>query len=399
MARRIIAFYLILMITLASVPAVYANQDSGNAKMPAYVVMSADTGQIVMEKSSTASTNISLLHRMMVCLLALENLDPVLTADLSGQTYTVPDLLKLSLLADNAAATAALSNLLTPVTDSLLVMMNRRAEEIGLASTLFTAAEESNAEYSHTTLRDVARFLSFASANPEFKALYCTQATVLTADGTLISNNNRLVLSAGGTRNVGGTLGSYSQEGKSYYAMSYMGNITAQGNDSTMSLILVADHIRGNNYELWGETVLANLKDSYYKIPVVTESQVLLTLPIGNESLNITASSTVYCITSAQAENPVSQISFTMNPGYDMTDMEPPVIAGTEIGTANILLYDGTTVAVPIRAGNSIYFQNEKINNFFTALISNRQILILICLLLGAELLLVIGKLKLRLGR
>ena len=387
------------MITLALIPASYAQDIGGGLSTPAFIVMSSESGQILKENNSASAVNTTLLYRMMICFLVIENIDADLTAAVSGENYPISDLLKLSLLADDPSATAALSDMLSPVPESILKMMNRRASELGLTNTLFTGSEQNDTEYSHTTLQDVAKFIAAAVNNKEFKALYCTQATVLSADGTLINNNNKMVMAAGSAKNTGGTLDIYTQNRKQYYAISYMGNVPCAETGDVMNMIFVSDCIYGTDYKLFGETLLSEIGTRCSRTPIVTSGETLLTIPIGNETLNITAVSDAYCIKSSETDDPVTQISFTMNAGYDINDINPPITKGTELGIANILLYDGTTVTVPIAAGNSIYFQNESINNFFTSLIQNRQILILISLLLAAELILMIAKLRLRFGR
>ena len=399
MARRITAFLLSLMITLALVPVVYAQDTSGSNETPAYVIMSSESGQILKENNSSSSVSAVLLHRMMICFLVIENLDTDYTANISGQKYAVPDLLKLSLLANNPSATAALSDMLSPVPESIVKMMNRRATELGLSNTLFTVSEQADLEYSHTTLQDVAKFISAAITNSEFKALYCTQATVLSADGTLINNNNKLVMSAGSSKNTGGTFETYSRDTNERYAISYTGNTVCEETGATINMIFVSDCIYGTDYKKFGDSLFSEIGSSYSRVPVVTTGETLLELPIGNETLNITAASDAYCIKRSEIENPVTQISFTMKEGYEINDIEPPIIKNSELGMANILLYDGTTINVPIAAGNSVYVQNQSINNFITTLISNSQILFLIGILLAIEILLLALNIKRRLGR
>ena len=278
-------------------------------------------------------------------------------------------------------------------------MMNRRASELGLTNTLFTVADQVEAEYSHTTLQDVAKFIVAAVNNSEFKTLYCTQAAVLSADGTLINNNNKLVMAAGTSKNTGGTLGTYTQDTKNYSSVTYMGNITLADSGSVTSMIFVCDCAEGMDYKLFGQRMLTEIGSHYSRVSIVTTGETLLTLPIGNETLNITAASNTYCMKSADIKNTVELISFTMNEGHDINDIEPPITKDSELGVANILLYDGTTVKVPIVAGNSIYFQNEGFNTFFTSLIANKQIMTLIVILLVIELLLILLKVKRRLGK
>lgn len=397
MGKKFLVFVLVLITVVFSFSGVYGHELSGSQYSPAYLVMSSETGQVLLSRDGTEPANISLLYKMMLCLIAIESTDQEARAPVGGTFYTIPDLLKLTMLTETADATIALASLVAPGRDNQISILNAKAKELGLTNTLFAdvmTAESSDFPHSNTTLTDMALFIYKALSNTEFRTLYCSQATVLKADGTLISNSNKMVLAAGNSRDVGGTTSSYSHNNAEYTSMSYLGTITGLGNNLSMGLIIVADHMYGIDHNQLGQNLITNISQHYYKKTVVSEGDVLLSYTLGSETLDIIAADNAYCITSIDVENPISQTSFIMNEGYDFEELEPPVYKGDNVGIANIQLYDGSIVTVPIQAGNTVYIQSSEINDFLTTLFGNRQITMLIMMLVVVEAILLFFKVR-----
>lgn len=403
MIKKITVSFLIAALALTSILPLSAQED-----MAAYIILSSDTGQILLEKDSTKSTDASLLIRMMICFLTIKNFDleqelqtdygfePLPGSDYNFDTWSsfrVSRLLKLAILSCDTNAVYVMALSLAKNSGELAAMMNKEAESIGLADTHFAFSETADIEYSHTTLKDTAIFLSAALQNPTFKDLYCMQAAILESDGVLIKNKNKMVLSAGVSKNTGGMISPFSEENSPYMTVSFCSSMVSTVNSTALNLIFVADHLEEAAYESFGNQLLSGVVNSFYRIPAVNSGDILLTVPLGNETLNLVSQSTAYCIMQSGVKNLVSQITFTMDKGYDIVELQPPVSAGTKLGTAHILLYDNTTIDVPIAAGNSIFFKNEQINNFYTTLLENKQLLILVGVLIGLELLLLAAKL------
>lgn len=176
-------------------------------------------------------------------------------------------------------------------------------------------------------------------------------------------------------------------------AVSFCSNMVSAVNSTALDLIFVANHLAEEDYDSYGEELISGAINTFYRMPAVNAGDVLLAVPLGNETLNLTAQSTAYCITRSGEHALVSQITFSMDKGYDLVEIQPPVFEDTKLGTAHILLYDNTTIDVPVVAGNSIYFKNDKINEFYTTLLNNQQLLFLLLGLAGIELLLLAAKL------
>ncbi len=381
MGKKVFAIVLVLLISLSPFTNVCGHEINGSLYSPSYVVMSSETGQILLSREANSPANISLLFKMMVSLVALENLSTASKAPVEDVVYSVPDLVKLTMLTENPEATLALADLISEEGTDCISVLNQKAKEMGLTGTIFAdtvTLDKPDFIHSSTTLIDVANFIFQALNNREFKQLYCSQATTLSADGTLISNSNDMVLAAGNSRNVGGTTTSYNHNNEIFSSMSFLGNITGYNNNLSIDLIIVADHMFGIDDSVLCNNLISNISQNYYKKAIFSKGESLLSYTLGNEVLEIIVSKDVYCIVSNSTVTPVSQVSFVMNEGYDFEHMEPPVHEGTVLGTANLQLYDGSIINVPVEAGNTVYNESSRINDIITIFNNNKQVSVLI---------------------
>ncbi len=398
MGKKFLVFVLALILCVCPFTGVSAHELSGSHYSPSYLVMSSETGQILLSRDGTSPANISLLYKMMISYISLEILGTDKKAQIEDTFYDVPDLLKLSMLTETNEATIALAELLVSETETdQISLLNNKATEMGLSDTIFADTmtyEHQDFPHSNTTLKDIATFIYKALNNKEFRTLYCSQATILTADGTLISNSNKMVLAAGNAKNIGGNTCSYNHNDGVYTSMSYLGNITGFGNDLPMEFIIVADHMYQVDYYQLGQNLITNLAQHYSKKLIITKNDILFSFPIGNETLDIVASKDVYCIASVESDTPVVQISYIMNEEYDLETLEPPIRKGTNMGIANVQLYDNSVVTVPIEAANTIYSQSSGINDILNAFSANKSMTTLVIALLITEVILIFFKIR-----
>ncbi|MBE7055825.1 MAG: hypothetical protein E7388_00080 [Ruminococcaceae bacterium] len=399
MGKKFLVLVLALILCMYPLTGVSAHELSGSQYSPSYIVMSSETGQVLLSRDSTSPANISLLYKMMVSLIALETLSTTLKAPVEGIFYPVPDLIKLTMLTETNDATIALAGMIAPTRDDQIVLLNTRAKEMGLNNTIFAdtmTADNQDFQHSNTTLTDIATFIYKALNNKEFRILYCSQATVLSTDGTLISNSNKMVMAAGNSKNVGGTTCSYHHNNGKYTSMSYLGRITSISNNLPIELIIVADHMYGIDHNTLGQNLITNISQHYYKKTVITKGDILLSYKLGSETLDISATNDIYCIISADVDTPILQTSFIMNEGYDFEEIAPPIYKGEDIGIANIQLFDGSVVTTPVEAANTIYIESSRINDLINLMSENRQVTFIIFALLAIEALLILFKLRIR---
>lgn len=191
MMKRIIALLLIMTLVLTSILPLSAQEITAS-----YIILSSDTGQTLLEKDSTGSADPTLLIRLMICYLAVQNFDldqnlitendfvPLPGVDneygfSSRKSYIVSVLLKLAILSCDPNAVYVMALALAESSEQLASMMNTEAKSMGLSDTQFIFTEDMDTSFSHTTLKDTAIFLSVALQDQIFKEYYCMQAALL----------------------------------------------------------------------------------------------------------------------------------------------------------------------------------------------------------------------------
>lgn len=389
MIKKILSVFLILVIIM--LPVNLPSQAAGDF-FPTHIAMDRSHGQVVISRDGEKQTDPTLLYKLMVCLLAIENPSNEYTAKVAGETCTFNDLLKLSLLADNNEATAALAEYLVRKTGNLNVFIDKKIRDFKLESTFFNENVTESISNSYTTLGDIGRFVTEANKNAEFNSLFCSQV-VLSSDKTLISNTNQMVISAGNTRIAGGSTSTHEEDGNTVTTMCYLGNVTSDVDGSSFDIILVVNADQDYGYEKIGENLIKNLTENYSSVAVVKDGDVMISIPVGNENLDVIAAEDAYCIVPNEEKTPVSQISYSLENGNTFETLELPVTKGQLLGTANITLFDGSTISVSVSSGNDIYAESSSINNIITTLLSNTTILIILLVLVGLEIMMVVLKL------
>ena len=360
---------------------------------PAYIALARETEQVLVTRDGEKPTAPDLIYKMLVCLIAIENPADDYTTEISGEVRTFNDLIKLSLLADNTEATQKLAEYIDAGSGALVSKLSSKLVEMELTGTFFTDDIITTKTNSHTTPKDITRFVIQAIQNQEFNTLFCSQV-VLASDSTLISNTNKLVLSAGNARIVGGATSTFIDEnGEEITQMCYLGNVTAKKDDSTFDTVLAVQSDSTYGYENIGENILENLTENFRCLNAVSKDEVLLTVSVGNENLDIIAVEDAPCVISNDIDNPVLQISYRLTGGEDIADLEPPVKKGTVLGSANITLADNSIVSVPIAANQDIYVGSSWLNNLITALASNTSLIIILSVLIALEIMMIVLKL------
>lgn len=154
----------------------------------------------VIEKNSTKKTYPASLVKMMTTIVALENIDDLSqVAPVDVETYqamvnhnasmagfygrestTYRDLLYGTMLASGGEAANSLAVNVSGNVEAFVVLMNQKAEEIGLKDTYFTNAEGLHDNNQVTTARDMALLLDYALQNDDFRAIF-TKANFTTS--------------------------------------------------------------------------------------------------------------------------------------------------------------------------------------------------------------------------
>ena len=177
------------------------------------VVLDPSTDEILYEKNAAASVPIASLSKLMTVLVFLEqqpDLDrrvAVARADILGagrtklltnESLALGDLLHMSLMCSDNAATRVLVRESGLSSEDFLARMNRKAIELGLARTRFvefTGLDERNV----STAADCARLMRAATANPTIQPIMTTRSYEFRAEYRkrsrphAVYNTNRLL--------------------------------------------------------------------------------------------------------------------------------------------------------------------------------------------------------------
>ena len=155
--RKIAAVALAAVLLVAQAPRPVSAMADEEVKAPSAVLMEAGTGKILYEKNAHEQRAIASITRVMTLLLVMEaidsgqiSLDDVVSASEHassmggsdiwlepGETMTVDELLKATVIASANDAAVALAEHVAGSEESFIQMMNDRAAELGMKETVF----------------------------------------------------------------------------------------------------------------------------------------------------------------------------------------------------------------------------------------------------------------------
>ena len=170
------------------------------------------SGTFIYEKQADVKLPMASTTKIMTALIALEEcgLDELVEIPdeavgiegssiylAKGDTVTVKDLLYSLLLQSANDAATALALKISGDIASFAMLMNARAEQIGMTDTHFDNPHGLDSETHYTTARDLAILASAALQNPTFKSISSTYKYSFTISGkprTVVNHNKMLKL-------------------------------------------------------------------------------------------------------------------------------------------------------------------------------------------------------------
>lgn len=155
-------------------------------------VINREDKSVIVEKNSTKQAYPASLVKIMTTIIALENIDDLSkiapvdvktyqamvnhNASMAGfygrESTTYRDLLYGTMLASGGEAANSLAVNISGNVKDFVVLMNQKADEIGLKDTHFTNAEGLHDNKQVTTARDMALLLDYALQNGDFRAIF-----------------------------------------------------------------------------------------------------------------------------------------------------------------------------------------------------------------------------------
>ncbi len=203
------------------------NNQTVDVQARAYVSVTMPSGQVIMEKNAAEALPVASLTKLMTALVVLEhyNLDQQITISgdamtqegeqgvlKRGQTLSVKNLLQVMLVESSNRAAYALADAMG--IDNFVILMNERAEAMGLTSTHFVDSTGLEME-SRSSAHDIAALAYYLfDQYPLFHQIVATkEVAIYQTDGTLhhIATTTNVLL---GTRNIIGGKTGYTDAAK-----------------------------------------------------------------------------------------------------------------------------------------------------------------------------------------
>jgi len=202
--RRIIIFLLIIM-TAAFFAAPYGAEEQPGEEQPyeeqpppvisaqTAIMVEANSGEVLYEKNPEQKAYPASITKIMTALLAIEKGDLDKKVKISenaagvegssiyleaGEKITLRDLVYGLMLRSGNDAAIAIAEEIGGSTERFVIMMNKRARELGAYRTLFVNPNGLHSSGHYTTAKDMALIAMAAMKNPEFKKVAAAKSWV-----------------------------------------------------------------------------------------------------------------------------------------------------------------------------------------------------------------------------
>lgn len=230
MGKRLLVLGLVLLLLLAGVPVMGEEEEEQGNREEVYaaayrhaiaenlwVCDMNDISYSYMEKEPHEAVAMASTTKIMTCLLTLENCEldeevkvtreagglggsNSLMGLVTGETLTVEELLYGLMLPSGNDAANALAIHISGSIEAFVVLMNQRAQELGLTETAFTNPRGVAAEGHYSTAYDMAKLTSFAMENETFRTIVSTATYTVPANSKRkvkleLKNRNKLISS------------------------------------------------------------------------------------------------------------------------------------------------------------------------------------------------------------
>lgn len=423
MRKHFTALILVVLCLCLSISPIVSAQTQESGSSLAYIVYEQDTKQIMMQQNIQQQADATLLSRMMCALVVLEstiNGQAVSTTDYvtpvsysvssdgkyklyASKQYTVDALLKASLLANADNCSRALAYYINPRTDFFVSLMNQTAARIGMTQTFFTSPDGSEKSLQRTTAYDAALFYNYALKNTQFKRILTNEVTTLW-DAIPLFNTCSVAFSLKEefeSPAAGGVYTGTTQANGSSLMMHMTlppPEDTAGGNTTAMKLIVIFLTQSTEDASAYAHNLVTDVHTNYRKVRLVSARQELDTHKLQEEHLHLLAGSDLYCVTPAEVDSKsyIQNISYTFSMAEGETEntqeLSPPIMEGQMLGTAHLLLRDGSLQTVSVVAGNTIQTDSQTVNKLLGLYGHYKPLFILIGVLLLVEFLVLIYK-------
>lgn len=183
---------------------------------PAYILVEAQTGQVIFEKNADDKRPVASITKLMPILLTLEELDRGVikltdkvhcSANAAGMggsqalldantLYPLEDLFKSMIVASANDSAVAVAEYLNGSEEAFVKRMNERAAQLGMTNTHYKNVTGLPADGQYTTARDVAALSREVGKHPlyfKYSTIWMDTLTHPSGRATDLTNTNRLI--------------------------------------------------------------------------------------------------------------------------------------------------------------------------------------------------------------
>jgi D-alanyl-D-alanine carboxypeptidase (penicillin-binding protein 5/6) len=357
---------------------------------PSAMLMEAETGQILYEKNIEAPLHISAANKLMTVLVAVENsnLTSYVTASsdsvntegstlnlIVGEKYLMNDLLHAVMLTSaNDAATAVAEHVSSGDIAKFVDLMNKTAEKLGMTNTHFTNPTGLYDENQYTTARDIALLVRYATANPQFNAVFSSKVRLWSdkSKSMLLTSSNKLFWEYEGI--LGGKTGFNEREKQT---------VICTASRTNMKLISVV--LDAPETTMYSDTkaLLDYGFDNFWKSTLVSKNEVIKTVEFeGHEVRLISMNDLLYV-------HPIGE-SY-IKEFESKADLKPPLKRTVPAGTATYILNDGTEIHISLYPESEIVPVEDLKTRIRKQILENKDIFFIVAILAAIEVLLLVA--------
>jgi D-alanyl-D-alanine carboxypeptidase (penicillin-binding protein 5/6) len=355
------------------------------------ILVEAETGQILYHKNSHAHLHISAACKLMTTLVAIENSDIYSNATVSadsvniegsalnlevGAKYQVVDLLyAIMLTSANDAAMAVAEYVSAGDIEKFMAKMRETALKLNMNNTNFTNPTGLYDEKQYTTAADISLFIRYAIQNPIFNRIFSAKARPWYGTGTeakILTSSNKLFWGYDGV-----------EGGKTGYNKKEQQTIICTANRSNMKLICIVLDAPESTMYSDATSLLDYGFDNFRKSTLVRKGEQLKTSELDGKEIKLVSQSDVMYI-HPFGENYIKEFSVE-------ADLKLPLKKTVPVGSAKYTLQDGTEIAVSLYPETEIVPPDDTLTKIRKKIIDNRDIFLLVAILLAIEALLLLG--------
>ncbi len=384
--HKLVLFIILLSaIILNSIPVLAWTPDEELTASSA-ILMDTMRGQILFEKDADKILSPSIMCKLMTALITMDktqlnskvtiskNAAGINGASLNltvGNLYTVEDLLYgIMLSPGNDAAIALAEYVGDGDVNKFVGYMNETAKKLMLNDTYFVNPTGLYDEKQFTSVRDIAKLIKSAIANPVFNSVFGSKgvAWINGKDSSVLTNQNKLFWSYNGVD--GGKIGTNPKLG--------VISVTTASKEGRRLVAVVFD--KDEESTLSQTTQLFDYGfTNYYNGILVSKDTPLRTITVQNVDVNLISKIDVY-YTYPVGQSYIKDISFTKN-----EKLELPIKTDTVAGVLKYILEDGTEIDVDLYSNMEIVPEQDYKTKIRTILDENRDLVLIVTILIVIE--------------